>query len=256
MTACRALYGALLATLLSFPATTTGQEAPEFVVRTTTTGIDVRGTAASNVHVSVLRAAATRHAPARDTHFDMTVVVPSPSGWSVITELALRVAITLEEGEVRVAPDSISITGTTRDADELRRLRGRLDAVRQTGMQLDSRIIEVSTERTPFDTLCRRQFFTLARDNRVRYIDRNGQLRSGAQGALDRLVELMHDCPGLHVRIVSRTESSAGTVAGYLMTAGIDSARLRARARSDDPTEGAEAPQTGGRDVAFELFAP
>ncbi len=256
MTAARAFYGALLATLLSFPPSTAGQVTPGFAVTTTANRIDVHGTAASDVHISVLRAAAARYTPERDTLLDMTVATPTPSGWSVITELALRIGIALEVGEIRVAEDGVLIAGTTRDAGQVRRLQERLSAVSLPGMQLESRIIEVSSERTPFSTLCRRQFYALARDNRVRYIARDGRLRSGARGALDRLVELMHDCPDLHVGIVARTEPAAGSVAAYLTAAGIDAVRVRATTRSDDPTEDAGAPQAADRDVVFELLAP
>ncbi len=257
MTVVQALRGALLATtLLSLPIATTGQTAPEFAVTATPESLEVRGAAASSVHVSVLRAAVARYAPTRDTHFDLTVVAPAPSGWSIITELALRLGTALEEGEVLVAQNRISINGTTNSADELGRLYDRLTAVAQPDMHIESRVIEVSAERTPFATLCRRQFYTLARNNRVRYVDRSGSLRSGARAALDRMVELMRDCPDLHVGIVSRTQSSADAVAGYLTSAGIPSARVRSIARSTATPEDPDLPQVRDRDVDFELFAP
>ena len=84
-------------------------------------------------------------------------------------------------------------------------------------------------------------------------------LLCGAQAALDRLVELMHDCPNLHVGVLGRTDSTAGAVAGYLTAAGIDSERVRRTARPADPengTTGASASRAADRDVAFELLVP
>ncbi len=257
MTLVRALCGALLlATLSSFPVTTTGQTVPEFAVTATPESLHVRGNAASSVHVTVLRAAALRYAPTRETRFELTIVTPAPSSWSVITELALRVGMALEEGDVLVAPDRISIKGTTRTAEELGRLEGRLAAVGQPEMRLDSRVIEVSADRTPLGTFCRRQFYTLARNNRVRYVDRNGSLRSGAEASLDRMIELMHDCPDLHVGIVSRTQSAADAVAAYLTKAGLPQSRVRATTRPAETLDSPIAQQVSERDVGFELFAP
>ena len=257
MTLVRALGRALLlATLSSFPVTTNGQTVPEFAVTATPDSLHVRGNSASSVHVSVLRAAALRYAPTRETRFELSIATSAPSSWSVITELALRIGMALEEGDVLVTRDRIAIRGTTRAAEDLGRLQDRLAAVGQPEMRLDSRVIEVSAERTPLSTFCRRQFYTLARNNRVRYVDRSGSLRSGAKAPLDRMIELLHDCPELHVDIVSRRQSAADAVASYLTNAGLTEARVRATTRPSETPDSPDAPQAPDRDVDFELFTP
>ena len=175
----------------------------------------------------------------------------------MITELALRAGALLEEGDVRVTVDAVVITGTTTAIGELESLLGRIDAVRLPDMQVDSRVIEVSTERTPFSTLCRRQFLSFARDNSVRYIGTGEQLRSGARGALDRLVELMHDCPQLKLRINGRSRAAADAVVNHLLDAGIDAVRLQPAVQSvNEASNGAPEQRTVNRDVVFELLTP
>ncbi|MEM9207963.1 MAG: hypothetical protein AAGA61_01850 [Pseudomonadota bacterium] len=249
MTPSRALCGVLLVLIAGTNETTLGQTTPEFEVLTHSDRIEVRGSAVSATHLSVLRSAARRYAPGRQIDFDVHVSTLTPTSWSVITELALRMGLALEEGKVTVENDGISIVGTTSEFATLDRLASRLSAVRHPDMDLNTRITEVNAQRTPLSTLCRRQFYTLARNNRVRYVDRRGQLRTGAKAALDRLVEVMHDCPDLRIAVRGRPESAADAVSGYLTDAGIDAARVQLLALQADEGQNARA-------VSLELTAP
>ena len=253
----RTLPGALLSALLVLSAPASAQSPPELRLRIAPDALEVSGTSSSDAHGSLLKTAASRYGGGRTARFDLAIDQATPSGWSVITEFALRAGALLEQGDVHVATDAIVITGTTTDIGELESLLARIDAVRLARMRIDSRVIEVSPERTPFDTLCRRQFLSFARDNSVRYIGDGEQLRSGAYGALDRLVELMHDCPRLNVGISGRSLAAADAVAKYLLDAGIDADRLKPTVQSiEEQANDAPDERAVVRDVVFELQTP
>ena len=253
----RALTGAVVSAILVLSATVSGQSLPELRLRATPDALEVSGASSSDAHSGLLKSAIARYGGGRSANFELVIDQATPSSWAVVTELALRAGALLEEGDVRVSVDEVVITGTTTAMGELESLLGRIDAVRLPEMHVDSRVIEVSSERIPFGTLCRRQFLSFARNNSVRYIGTGERLRSGARGALDRLVELMHDCPDLKVGISGRSRAAADAVANHLLDAGIDAVRLKPAVQSVNQESTTAADQrAAGRDVIFELLAP
>lgn len=253
----RTLSGALLSAMLVVSAAASGQTPPELILRITPDALEVRGTSSSDTHSSLMNIAATRYGGGRRTDLELVIDRSTPSSWSVLTELALRAGALLETGNVRVTTNAVVIAGTTTKMSELESLLSRIDAIRLPGMQVDSRVVEVNSKPTPFSTLCRRQFLSFARNNSVRYIGTGDRLRTGARGALDRLVELMHDCPRIDVGISGRSRAAADAVARYLLDAGIDADRLQPTAQSTyENGSGAPAERAVVRDVVFELLTP
>lgn len=203
--------------------------------------IELRATTTSDAHRRLLRRALSPDSSSRENVLEFTDRTGLPSDWTLISELAARAAALLEEGSVTIFDGDIAIEGTSPRDDEIRRLIGRLDAVRGPATSISTRIIGVSPTREPYDVLCRRQFFRLTRDNTVGFVHSGSTLSGNALPALQRIAELLSDCPGLEVTITGHTDSlgdpdvnlaislaRAEAVVDYLVDLGLDRQRLRA----------------------------
>lgn len=204
--------------------------------------IELRATTTSAAHRRLLRRAlSANNASAREYVLEFTDRTGLPSDWTLISELAARAAALLEEGSVTILEGEIAIEGTSPRDDEIGRLIDRLDAVRGPATAISTRIIGVSPTREPYDVLCRRQFFGLTRDNTVGFVQSGATLSGNALPALQRIAELLSDCPGLEVTITGHTDSlgdpdvnlaislaRAEAVVDYLVDLGLDGRRLSA----------------------------
>ena len=203
--------------------------------------LTIAGNVRSSAHESLLVRAAATDPFARPAEFDLTMTDDTPAGWTLVTELAIRAAVLIEEGSAEVNADELRFEGSTPEPERLHSALDRLDAVMLPGMQKAVRVIAVSDRRDPFEVLCRRQFFTLTRNNRIEFVRDGDSFREGAQPALDRLVELLADCPMLAVSVTGHTDSlgdeginqqisraRAESVVAYLVTRGIAAKRLQA----------------------------
>jgi outer membrane protein OmpA-like peptidoglycan-associated protein len=234
--------------------------------------IVIEGGARSAAHEWLLRHAASLDPMSRPVQIATGRVDEMPAGWTLVSELAVRAAVLMEEGSAVVSRQSVRFEGISSEPQRLRAALDRLDAVMLPGMQKETRVIAVSARRDPFDVLCRRQFFALTRDNRIEFVRGGDSLREGAQPVLDRLVELMAECPMLEVTVTGHTDSvgeeslnrqisraRAESVVAYVVGRGIPADRLRsAGAGSGRPRESGGSPWARrlNRRVEFALADP
>ena len=232
----------------------------------------VDGSVSTAAHESLLRYAVAADPYDRPADFNLELIDGTPAGWTLVTELAIRAAILLEQGAVHVTIDEVRVEGATPDPERLQSAVDRLDAVMLPDMQKVMRVVAVSSRRDPFEVLCRRQFFTLTRNNRIEFVRGGESLSEGAQPVLDRLVEVMAECPMLQISVTGHTDSAgddginrqisrarAETVVAYIVDRGIAPDRLRpAGAGSDAPrlTGDSQWARRLNRRVEFALVTP
>lgn len=232
----------------------------------------IDGNISTAAHESLLVHAAAADPYGRPAEFNLTMTDGTPAGWTLVTELAIRAAVFMEHGTADMNAEKLRFEGSTPEPERLQNALDRLDAVMLPGMEKVMRVVAVSDRRDPFEVLCRRQFFTLTRNNRIEFVRGGDSLRQGAQPALDRLVELLADCPMLEVSVTGHTDSAgdeginrqisrarAESVVTYLVDRGIAARRLQsAGAGSEAPRlpEDSQWARRLNRRVEFSLSNP
>lgn len=207
-------------------------------------GLAVSGSASSDAHETILRETA-RSVLGDDTSesqsFDMSVDALTPPGWSLVTEMVLRALLTTSNASAEITPQAVAIEGISADADRWQAAMQRVDAALLDGMSLRQQVIAVD-QQASYETLCRRQFLQIARDNRIRFFNSGSVINSDAYRSLDALVELSAQCPDLMIEVIGHTDSSgeeaanlaisearAAAVVAYMESRGMPGHRLSAR---------------------------
>ena len=240
----------LLGAALLMPASASADEAsaatPSLSMTRDAEGLTVRGSASSDAHETILRETA-RSMLGDDTSesrsFDMSVGALTPPGWSLVTEMVLRALLTASNASAEITPQAVVIEGISADADRWQAAIQRVDAALPDGMSLRQQVVTVDLQAS-YETLCRRQFLQIARDNRIRFFNSGSVINSDAYRSLDALVELSAQCPDLMIEVIGHTDSSgeeaanlaisearAAAVVAYMVSRGVPGHRLSAQGR-------------------------
>ena len=204
-------------------------------------GLGIVGSASSDAHETILREttrATVGETVADSLSVDMSVGALTPPGWSLVTEMVLRAVLTTQYATAEVTPATIVIKGIGADADRWQTAIQRVDAAKLDGMRLEHEVVSVDS-RASYQTLCRRQFLTLARDNKIQFFNSGAAINTDAYRALDALIELAVQCPSLVIEVVGHTDSSgeeaanlaisearAAAVVDYMVSRGLPTRRL------------------------------
>ena len=219
-------------------------EAPSLSMSRDAEGLTVSGSASSDAHETILRETARSMLgddSGESQSFDMSVGPLTPPGWSLITEMVLRTLLTASNASAEITPQAVVIEGVSADADRWEAAIQRVDAALLDGMSLRQQVVAVDLEAS-YETLCRRQFLQIARDNRIKFFNSGSVINSDAYRSLDALVELSAQCPDLMIEVIGHTDSSgdeaanlaisearAAAVVAYMVSRGMSGHRLSAR---------------------------
>lgn len=203
--------------------------------------LGISGSASSDAHETILRETTRSlvgEALDDSLSVDMSVDALTPPGWSLVTEMVLRAVLTTRHATAEVTSTAIAIHGISADTERWQAAIRRVDAALLDGMRLEHEVVAVDV-RASYRTLCRRQFLQLARSNRIQFFNSGATINSDAYRALDALVELAVQCPGLVIEVIGHTDSSgeeaanlaisearAATVVDYMVSRGLPAHRL------------------------------
>lgn len=274
----RGLYRAAgLAVALSLLLTPT--RAAQFDIERQPDKLRIAGLTSSTGHDETLRSTAAALFVDVDIEFQLQRGVQLPAGWSLLTELALRVLAETRTGSATIITDELSLRGTYDDEVSWQRAVGRLTAALPEGMRLHDEAERVApveptvaAPRDAFADLCKEQFRRALHERRVAFRINSSELRSSTYPLLDALVEVAADCPAARIHITGHTDASgdaelnqslsrlrANAVLNYLAARGIGAERLSAsgagasKLLDDNRTAAARA---RNRRIEFEFDIP
>lgn len=206
----------------------------------------IAGATSSDGHEQTLRRVAAEAFPAASIEMRLTRGNELPPGWSLATELALRVVALAPAGSAAIDADSVVLRGTYTDAAAWARAVIRLAAALPQGLQVrDEALFDApvaqpaDTPRDTFVAMCRQQFRRALGERQIGFRINSSELRSSAYPLLDALVEIAADCPAVRIHITGHTDASgdsglnlrlselrAAAVKNYLVERGISPERL------------------------------
>ncbi|MGB5347559.1 MAG: OmpA family protein [Woeseia sp.] len=227
----------------------------------------IAGETSSEGHEQSLRRVAAEAFPGASIEMRVTRGNNLPPGWSLVTELALRVLALAPAGSAGIDAGSVVLRGNYTDAAAWTRAVTRLAAALPQGLQIrdealfDPPLVQpASAPRSDFAAMCRQQFRRVLRERQVEFRINSSELRSSTYPLLDALVEIAADCPAVRIHITGHTDASgestlnlqlsqlrATAVLNYLVERGISPERLSAagagatRLISESPTAAARA---------------
>jgi outer membrane protein OmpA-like peptidoglycan-associated protein len=250
------LVGIVLTALLAFsrePASSddTGRSqaalpaTPYLRIQRDLSGISVAGQVSSVAHEAILRDVIGRLAPAAAVSFDVHLAELLPPGWALVTELALRATLWTRFSHAEVTASGVSIRGVTADADAWDDARSRLGLSLLSGMQLETRVIELPSL-PDYEKLCHQQFDAVLKTRTLEFAVAMSTLESGAEALLDSLIETAADCPGAVISIRASgdgpesvtanrilSEARLQAIVDYLTGHGLSPARINALPAAD-----------------------
>lgn len=219
-----------------------------FEVRVERNRLHAHGVASSPQHAALL-ASSAKSRPGdpyqRPAETNIRLDGQLPVGWRLLTDLSLRVAKELAEGQVSVvvgpAASSITIDGATGQYDKVQELLRRLRALRLTDMTLTERLTRIDTGTASFARRCERRLQALSAAGGLSFAQGSTTLSSGARPVIDRLTALLAECPELSATISGHTNAlgdpetnaavslaRAAAVRDELILRGISAERLQA----------------------------
>lgn len=229
---------------------------PYLHIKRDVSGISVAGNVSSVAHEAILRDVIGRLAPAAAVSLDVQSAELLPPGWALVTELTLRATLWTRFSEAEVTANAVSIRGVTVDADAWRDARSRLGTSLLSGMQLDTRVIELPSL-PDYERLCRQQFDAVLKTRTLEFPVAISTLESNAEALLDSLIETAADCPEAKISIrasgdgpesvtANRTlaEARLQVIVDYLIGHGLSPTRINA-------LPGAESNAARPRQVSF-----
>lgn len=216
-------------------------ESPGFVAQLATSTLTVEGHASSTAHESILRDTVRRYFSDRD-HLRTSVAlrwdVPTPPGWALVTDIALRALSTTQSASVEVTPERVFVRGITASPDEWDNAVRRIEEALLQGMQLTHEVVVIS-DQTTYPQSCHEQLSELAASTNIDFVTSSSELTSGAGPQLDAIVELSVECGFLVLEVTGHTDASgserqnvalsrarAEAVVDYLIGRGLAEERL------------------------------
>lgn len=113
----------------------------------------------------------------------------------------------MQSGSLHIEGDIISIEGATSDPGALESLLRRMEAVAGPDVRLSRRLVTISAESLSLETSCRRQLAALVSRERIEFAGDATQLGDAAIPILDRIAELLVDCPSLNLTVTGHSDS-------------------------------------------------
>jgi len=201
--------------------------------------LEMSGTAASPDHErELLRIAATEFG----TSSVQQRLLPGlllPTGWERSTTRLLEALAATETATATITPMRVTARGVTADAQALaERLEALRDAAGDRAFETDFLVVDA---RLPLEELCRRDL-DQALTGQVTFAESATAIRTSSYALLDRVVEVATDCRDFVLSISGHSDASgdaawnlrlsearAEAVADYLVSRGVDPARIRTR---------------------------
>lgn len=216
-------------------------ESPGFVARLATSTLSIEGHASSTAHESILRDTVRRYFSDR-SHLRTSVAlrwdVPTPPGWALVTDIAVRALSTTQSASVEVTPERVFVRGITASPEEWNKAVGRIEAALLEGMRLTHEVVVVSGQ-TSYPQSCHQQLGALSASTTIDFVSSSSELTSSAAPQLDAIVELSVECGYLVLEVTGHTDASgnegqnvalsqarAEAVVDYLVTRGLPRDRL------------------------------
>lgn len=197
----------------------------------------VSGTTKSSTHETGLLRLAREQFAGSDIITDLRPGVVFPAYWEAASTRLLHALAATESGVAVLEAGAARVRGVTSDQAEL---ASRLAAVREALPARASLVEDVAvvSGTASLDELCQTHFANAVTE-RVAFRQSSAELRTSAFAALDKLVDLAHDCRANRIAIVGHTDSTgnedwnralslarAKAVAEYLVRSGIEPQRL------------------------------
>ena len=223
------------------PGSNDHTEPPGFIAQLATSTLSVEGHASSTAHESILRDTVRRYFSDRGhlrTSIALRWDVPTPPGWALVTDIALRALSTTQSASVEVTPERVFVRGITASPEEWDKAVGRIEAALLEGMQLTHEVVVVSGQ-TAYPQSCHHQLSELSASTVIDFVSSSSELATGAAPQLDAIVELSVECGFLVLEVTGHTDASgsedlnvalsrarAESVVDYLVTRGLARDRL------------------------------
>ncbi len=213
---------------------------PQLIMTLTGTSVALRGDVASASHAAVLSRLVGDHFPDRSVQSRLEPAPVADVDWQVLTLSSVFVLAETTAGRLRLAPDSLELSGIVDGEIDL--LETRIARVESAaGPGFTSRVSLHDLDRSlDAASACRRMFKALGSGG-IRFQFGTTELRPSAYPVLDRYVEFSLDCPDTRLGIAGHTDSSgdealnlylsserANAVRDYLVAAGVDPDRVTA----------------------------
>ena len=244
---------------------------PILIFEVSKSKVAIRGDVSSAAHSSILRQQALALFPEKTTAFDLTEKPALPAGWALISEITLWAITSTYSSITEIRPDSISISGMTANQVTWQESITRMKKHLLPGMQLNQKVEAVGSP-ISHSKLCERILVNATRDAKIEFTISSATLRSSALPALDKLIQLMTDCPLKTIRIAGHTDSTgesasnlavslarAESVSAYLVGRGIHADRIAVRgAGYTEPLDTAESYRAHqiNRRIEIEIKSP
>lgn len=216
-------------------------ESPGFSARLATSTLTVEGHSSSTAHESIIRDTVRRYFRDRG-QLRISVAlrgdIPTPPGWALVTDIALRALSATQSASVEVTPERVFVRGIAASPDEWDSAVQRIEGALLPGMQLTHEVVVVSGQAS-YPQSCHDQLSELSANTNIDFVTSSSELTTGAGPQLDAIVELSVECGFLVLEVTGHTDSSgdegqnvqlslarAEAVVTYLSARGMPSERL------------------------------
>ena len=215
-------------------------DAPSFYVEIRPDRVTLRGTTVSAAHEAGLKQFAADQFAPRPVHTDFSPGVIIDASWASASESLLYALAATESARATLRQHAVEIRGATLDRGSftarLRFLRDQLPP----DTELITGVVTINAPAS-HEALCRQAFATLHIEP-IAFEQSSARIRTSSHGTLDRIVDFANDCRELQIAVTGHSDASgneawnqrlslqrAQAVVDYLVSAGIDAGRLRAR---------------------------
>ena len=218
--------------------------APTFSIALGRGELRLRGVTASAGHEAALLQLAEDHFDDVDAFSDFASTVLLPGFWDAATNRLTYAIAAAESASAVIEPHAVHIRAVSTEPDTLTARIAFLDESLSDDVKLTTDIVDVRSAASHAD-LCRRAFAAVALGP-ISFRESSAELRDSTFATLDRLVELVHDCPGATLEIIGHTDASgheswnlklstlrAQAVADELIANGVSSGRITTRGEGE-----------------------
>ncbi len=174
--------------------------------------------------------------PEKSREFDLIEKPALPAGWALISEVTLRAVAATYSSVTEITATSLSITGISGNQTEWLQRISAIEKNLLPGMLFRPEVSAVGNL-SPRDQLCDRVITNAMQNAKFEFSRSSTALRTSAYAGLDKLTQLLTDCPTVSIQIVGHTDSigdPASNVAVSLARAESVSAYLIARGIRDN----------------------
>ena len=192
-------------------------EPASFVIESRTTSLYLRGTVSSVAHESILRQRAAAWFTDRRLRFDLRPAAALPPGWSLVTELALRVAAESISATIRVSSSTVSVVGVAGVESAWRNQLQRLSSHLPTGMHIEERIIEVGSLLS-HNEQCSHLLASALRGRSIEFPSDSAKVGTQSFALLEHVAQIVADCPQADIRIVGHTDTTGDEAANLALS--------------------------------------